>query len=108
MFGSIVTNIGHDSTFLARKSLVVVEIRMAYFLALIRTPLNLLHASVLVLKFFMAPMAVLSMARVPAYVKYSMVSLTVHDPGGYWWPPTYSTWTPTIVSFSFPISLIVA
>jgi hypothetical protein len=23
------------------------------------------------------------------------------DPGGYWWPPTYSTWTPTIASFSF-------
>ena len=31
-----------------------------------------------------------------------------YDPGGYWWPPTYSSWTPTIVSFSFPISLIVA
>ena len=30
------------------------------------------------------------------------------NPGGYWWPPTYSTWTPTIVSFSFSISLIVA
>ena len=30
------------------------------------------------------------------------------DPGGYWWPPTYSIWTPTIVSFSFPVSLIVA
>ena len=30
------------------------------------------------------------------------------DPGGYWWPPTYSTWTPTIVSFSFSVSLIVA
>ena len=30
------------------------------------------------------------------------------DPGGYWCPPTYSTWTPTIVSFSFPVSLIVA
>ena len=28
--------------------------------------------------------------------------------GGYWWPPTYSTWTPTIISFSFPVSLIVA
>jgi hypothetical protein len=26
------------------------------------------------------------------------------DPGGYWWPPTYSTWTPTIVSFSFSVS----
>ena len=31
-----------------------------------------------------------------------------NDLGGYWCPPTYSTWTPTIVSFSFPISLIVA
>ena len=30
------------------------------------------------------------------------------DPGGYWWPPTYFSWNPTIVSFSFPISLIVA
>ena len=30
------------------------------------------------------------------------------DPRGYWWPPTYSTWTPTIVSFSFPVSLIIA
>jgi hypothetical protein len=26
------------------------------------------------------------------------------DPGGYWWPPTYSTWTPTIASFSFSVS----
>ena len=32
----------------------------------------------------------------------------MHDPGGYWWPPAYSTWTPTIVSFSFSVSLIVA
>ena len=31
-----------------------------------------------------------------------------YDPGGYWWPPTYSSWTPAIVSFSFPVSLIVA
>ena len=30
------------------------------------------------------------------------------DPGGYWWPPAYSTWTPTIVSFNFLVSLIVA
>ena len=30
------------------------------------------------------------------------------DPGGYWWPPTYSSWTPTTISFSFPVSLIVA
>jgi hypothetical protein len=30
------------------------------------------------------------------------------DPGGYWWPPTYSTWMHTIVSFSFSVSLIVA
>ena len=36
------------------------------------------------------------------------VHLIVVDTRGYWWPPTYSTWTPTIVSFSFPISLIVA
>ena len=25
------------------------------------------------------------------------------DPSGYWWPPTYSTWTPTIASFSFSV-----
>ena len=31
-----------------------------------------------------------------------------NDPEGYWWPPTYSIWSPTIVSFSFPVSLIVA
>ena len=31
-----------------------------------------------------------------------------NDPGGYLWPPTYSTWTPTIVSFRFLVSLIVA
>jgi hypothetical protein len=30
------------------------------------------------------------------------------DPGGYWWPLAYSTWTHTIVSFSFSVSLIVA
>jgi hypothetical protein len=24
-----------------------------------------------------------------------------NDPGGYWWPPAYSTWTHTIVSFVF-------
>ena len=29
------------------------------------------------------------------------------DLGGYWWPPTKSTWTPTIVPFSFSVSLIV-
>jgi pentatricopeptide repeat protein len=34
--------------------------------------------------------------------------LSIVDPGGYWWPPTYSTWTHTIVSFSFSVSLIVA
>jgi hypothetical protein len=28
--------------------------------------------------------------------------------GGYWWPPAYSTWTHTIVSFSFSVSLTVA
>ena len=32
----------------------------------------------------------------------------VNDPGGYWWPLTYSSWTPTIVSFSFLVSLIIA
>ena len=26
------------------------------------------------------------------------------DLGGYWWPPTYSTWGPTIVSFIFLVS----
>ena len=26
------------------------------------------------------------------------------DPGGYWWPPAYSTWGPTIVSFIFSVS----
>ena len=35
-------------------------------------------------------------------------SKSCFDPGGYWWPPTYSTWTPTIVSFNFLVSLIVA
>ena len=25
------------------------------------------------------------------------------DPGGYWWPPAYSTWAPTIFSFSFSV-----
>jgi hypothetical protein len=30
------------------------------------------------------------------------------DPGRYWWPLAYSTWTPTIVSFGFSVSLIVA
>ena len=32
----------------------------------------------------------------------------VHDLGGCWWPPAYSTWTPTTVSLSFSVSLIVA
>jgi hypothetical protein len=32
------------------------------------------------------------------------VSLAAVDPGGYWCPPTYSTWTPTIASFSFSVS----
>ena len=31
-----------------------------------------------------------------------------YDLGGYWCPPTYSPWTPTIVSFSFLVSLFVA
>jgi hypothetical protein len=30
------------------------------------------------------------------------------DPGGYWCPLAYSTWTSTIVSFNFLVSLIVA
>jgi len=31
----------------------------------------------------------------------------MHDLGGCWWPPTYPIWTPTTVSFSFSISLII-
>jgi hypothetical protein len=31
-----------------------------------------------------------------------------NDSGGYWWPSAYSTWTHTIVSFSFSVSLTVA
>lgn len=30
------------------------------------------------------------------------------DPSGCWWPPSYSTWNTTTVSFSFSVSLIVA
>jgi len=30
------------------------------------------------------------------------------DPGVCWWPPAYSTWTPTTVSFSLSVSLIVS
>ena len=30
------------------------------------------------------------------------------DLGGYWCPPTYSNWTPTIVSLIFSVSLIIA
>jgi hypothetical protein len=37
-----------------------------------------------------------------------MLIMVYIDPGGYWWPPAYSTWAHTIVSFSFPVSLIVA
>jgi len=33
---------------------------------------------------------------------------TLADIGGYWWPPAYSTWNLTIVSFNFLVSLIVA
>ena len=33
---------------------------------------------------------------------------SMSDPGGYWWPPTYSSWNPTTVSLSFPVSLIVS
>ena len=36
-----------------------------------------------------------------------LIGCCMHDRGGYWWLPTYSTWAPTIVSFSFPVSLIV-
>jgi hypothetical protein len=32
------------------------------------------------------------------------VSSVECDPGGDWWPPTYSTWTPTIASFIFSVS----
>ena len=40
---------------------------------------------------------------------YELINSNVpFDPGGYWWPPTYSTWSPTIVPLSFPVSLIVA
>ena len=31
------------------------------------------------------------------------VCVTPADPGGYWWPPAYSTWGPTIASFSFSV-----
>ena len=34
------------------------------------------------------------------YLPTSSASLLC-DPGAYWWPPAYSTWGPTIVSFSF-------
>jgi hypothetical protein len=33
-----------------------------------------------------------------------MIYMNKVDPGGYWWPPTYSTWTPTIAYFSFSVS----
>jgi hypothetical protein len=38
--------------------------------------------------------------------KFHKINITMgeYDPGGYWWPPTYSTWTPTIASFSFSVS----
>ena len=32
----------------------------------------------------------------------------MNDSGGYWWPLAMSTWTTTIVSLSFSVSLIVA
>ena len=38
---------------------------------------------------------------------FILQDMTHIDLGGYWWPPTYST-SPTIVSFSFLVSLIVA
>ena len=41
-------------------------------------------------------------------MKVLQLEVETIDPGGYWWPPNYSTWTPTIVSFIFPVSLIVA
>jgi hypothetical protein len=43
-----------------------------------------------------------------AIIQSSFCNLFVGDPGGYWWPPTNSTWTHTIVSFIFSVSLIVA
>ena len=60
---------------------------MAYFLALIPTPLNILHASGLVLKVFMPPIKELSRERMSIDetflasldAKASMVSLTVHS-----------------------------
>jgi hypothetical protein len=38
--------------------------------------------------------------EVEQYV-YRLKKALYGDPGGYWWPPAYSTWTHTIVSFSF-------
>lgn len=37
-----------------------------------------------------------------------LMSICVYDPGGYWWLFAYSTWTTTIVSFNFSVSLILA
>ena len=54
MFESIVTNIGHNSSFLAGKALTIVEIRMAYFLVVMPRPLNILHAPSPTLKVLMA------------------------------------------------------
>lgn len=34
--------------------------------------------------------------------------LNSNDPGGCWWPPSYSTWIPTTVSFIFLVSVFVA
>ena len=42
------------------------------------------------------------------FLMYVLSRSFINDPTGYWWPPAYSTWTPTIVSFSFSVSLIVA
>ena len=45
---------------------------------------------------------------VPQCILGDYITSTQVDPSGYWWPPTYSTCIPTIVSFSFSVSLIVA
>lgn len=40
--------------------------------------------------------------------KDKIINIRKNDPSGCWWPPAYPTWTPTMVSFSFSVSLIVA
>ena len=41
-------------------------------------------------------------------VKWVLDNADITDPGGCWWPPTYPIWTPTTVSFSFLVFVIVA